>query len=231
MKEIVTSMPAMLLLTLASYLLGMLVQRKSKISVLHPFITAMVVIIAVLLIFKIPYSTYKEGNKLLDFLMGPCVVALALRLYDNLEIIKKNMVAILSAVLVGSVVGITGVWGIGKLFGASQVFIKSMEAKSVTMPIALDITSTIGGNTSLLAISVVLTGVLGAVFGPMLLDKLKITDPISKGISMGCASHGVGTGRAIELGALEGAVSALCIILMGVVTSILVPVLNYLLGL
>lgn len=231
MKEIVTSMPAMLLLTLASYLLGMLVQRKSKISVLHPFITAMVVIIAVLLIFKIPYSTYREGNKLLDFLMGPCVVALALRLYDNLEIIKKNMVAILSAVLVGSVVGITGVWGIGKLFGASHVFIKSMEAKSVTMPIALDITSTIGGNTSLLAISVVLTGVLGAVFGPMLLDKLKITDPISKGIAMGCASHGIGTGRAIELGALEGAVSALCIILMGVVTSILVPVLNYLLGL
>lgn len=176
-------MPAMLLLTLASYLLGVFIHRKSGISVLHPFITAMVVIIGVILIFKIPYSEYRAGNKLLDFLLGPSVVALALRLYDNLEIVKKNLVAILSAVTVGSIVGIAGVWVIGKMFGASSELIKSMEAKSVTVPIAIDVTSIAGGSTSLIAISVVLTGVLGAVFGPTLINVLKITDPVAKGVA------------------------------------------------
>lgn len=223
-------MPAMLLLTLASYLLGVFIHRKSGISVLHPFITAMVVIIGVILIFKIPYSEYRAGNKLLDFLLGPSVVALALRLYDNLEIVKKNLVAILSAVTVGSIVGIAGVWVIGKMFGASSELIKSMEAKSVTVPIAIDVTSIAGGSTSLIAISVVLTGVLGAVFGPTLIKALKITDPVAKGVAMGCSAHGIGTGRAIELGAVEGAVSGLCIVLMGVATSVLVPLLNLLFG-
>lgn len=231
MNDVVTSMPAMLLLTLASYLLGVFIHRKSGISVLHPFITSLVVIIGTLLIFKIPYEEYRAGNRILDFLLGPSVVALALRLYDNLEIVKKNLAAILSAVVVGSTIGIVGVWAIGRLLGAPSDIILSMEAKSVTVPIAMDVTAISGGSTALIAISVVFTGVLGAVLGPGLINLLKITDPVARGAAMGCSAHGIGTGRAIELGAVEGAVSGLCIVLMGVVTSILVPLLNLLLGL
>lgn len=231
MKDVMTGMPAMLLLTLASYLLGVFFQKKSGVSVLHPFITAMVVIIGTLFIFDIPYEKYREGNRILDFLLGPSVVALALMLYDNLDMVRKNLAAILSAVVAGSVVGIVGVWALGKMMTCPPEFIKSLEAKSVTTPIAMDITGMIGGSASLVAISVVITGVLGAVLGPSLLKVLRITDPIAKGVAMGCASHGVGTGRAIELGAVEGAVSGLCIVLMGVATSLLVPVLNMLLGL
>lgn len=229
MSGVVTSMPAMILLTLAAYLLGVFIHRRSGISVLHPFITATVVIVAVLLIFKIPYEEYRAGNRAIDFLLGPSVVALALRLYDNLDIVKRNLAAILSAVLVGSVVGIAGVWAIGRFMGAQQDLIMSMEAKSVTVPIAMDITRFAGGSTSLIAISVVLTGVMGAVLGPALLKVLKITDPVAKGVALGCSAHGIGTGRAIELGAVEGAVSGLCIVLMGVATSVLVPLLNALL--
>ena len=231
MNDVVTSMPAMLLLTLASYLLGVFIHRKSGISVLHPFITSLVVIIGTLLIFKIPYEEYRAGNRILDFLLGPSVVALALRLYDNLEIVKKNLAAILSAVVVGSTIGIVGVWAIGRLLGAPSDIILSMEAKSVTVPIAMDVTAISGGSTALIAISVVFTGVLGAVLGPGLINLLKITDPVARGAAMGCSAHGIGTGRAIELGAVEGAVSGLCIVLMGVATSLLVPLLNFLLGL
>ena len=231
MNDVVTSIPAMLLLTLASYLLGVFIHRKSGISVLHPFITSLVVIIGTLLIFKIPYEEYRAGNRILDFLLGPSVVALALRLYDNLEIVKKNLAAILSAVVVGSTIGIVGVWAIGRLLGAPSDIILSMEAKSVTVPIAMDVTAISGGGTALIAISVVFTGVLGAVLGPGLINLLKITDPVARGAAMGCSAHGIGTGRAIELGAVEGAVSGLCIVLMGVATSILVPLLNLLLGL
>lgn len=223
MMDIATSMPAMLLLTLASYLLGVFFQKKSGVAILHPFITATIVIIGTLLIFDIPYEDYRAGNRILGFLLGPSVVALALRLYDNIGIVRKNLVAITSAVVVGSIVGIAGVWAIGKAFGCDEVFIKSLEAKSVTTPIAIELTNAIGGSSALVAISVVITGVLGAVLGPSLIKLLRLTDPIAKGVAMGCASHGVGTGRAIELGALEGAVSGLCIVLMGLATSLLIP--------
>lgn len=220
----------MLLLTLASYLLGVFIHKKSGISVLHPFITAMVVIIGVIILFDIPYKEYREGARVLDFLLGPSVVALALRLYDNIEIVKKNLAAILAAVITGSAVGILGVWALGRFMGCDSLFIKSMEAKSVTTPIAMELTAAAGGSTSLIAISVVLTGVIGAVLGPSFLKLLKITDPVAKGVAMGCSAHGIGTGRAIELGAVEGAVSGLCIVLMGVATSILLPLINCVLG-
>lgn len=220
----------MLLLTLASYLLGVFIHKKSGISVLHPFITAMVVIIGVIILFDIPYKEYREGARVLDFLLGPSVVALALRLYDNIEIVKKNLAAILAAVLTGSAVGILGVWALGRFMGCDSMFIKSLEAKSVTTPIAMELTAVAGGSTSLIAISVVLTGVIGAVLGPSFLKLLKITDPVAKGVAMGCSAHGIGTGRAIELGAVEGAVSGLCIVLMGVATSILLPLINCVLG-
>lgn len=223
-------MPSMLLLTLASYLLGVFIHKKSGISVLHPFITAMVVIIGVIILFDIPYKEYREGARVLDFLLGPSVVALALRLYDNIEIVKKNLAAILSAVLTGSAVGILGAWALGRFMGCDSMFIKSLEAKSVTTPIAIELTAAAGGSTSLIAISVVLTGVIGAVLGPSFLKLLKITDPVAKGVAMGCSAHGIGTGRAIELGAVEGAVSGLCIVLMGVATCILLPLINGLLG-
>ncbi|MCQ2185801.1 MAG: LrgB family protein [Bacteroidales bacterium] len=230
MTAVFTGMPSMLLLTLASYLLGVFIHKKSGISVLHPFITAMVVIIGVIILFDIPYKEYREGARVLDFLLGPSVVALALRLYDNIEIVKKNLAAILSAVLTGSAVGILGVWALGRFMGCDSLFIKSLEAKSVTTPIAMELTAVAGGSTSLIAISVVLTGVIGAVLGPSFLKLLKITDPVAKGVAMGCSAHGIGTGRAIELGAVEGAVSGLCIVLMGVATSILLPLINCLLG-
>lgn len=220
----------MLLLTLASYLLGVFIHKKSGISVLHPFITAIVVIIGVIILFDIPYKEYREGARVLDFLLGPSVVALALRLYDNIEIVKKNLAAILAAVITGSAVGILGVWALGRFMGCDSMFIKSLEAKSVTTPIAMELTAVAGGSTSLIAISVVLTGVIGAVLGPSFLKLLKITDPVAKGVAMGCSAHGIGTGRAIELGAVEGAVSGLCIVLMGVATSILVPVINFFLA-
>lgn len=220
----------MLLLTLASYLLGVFIHKKSGISVLHPFITAIVVIIGVIILFDIPYKEYREGARVLDFLLGPSVVALALRLYDNIEIVKKNLAAILAAVITGSAVGILGVWALGRFMGCDSMFIKSLEAKSVTTPIAIELTAAAGGSTSLIAISVVLTGVIGAVLGPSFLKFLKITDPVAKGVAMGCSAHGIGTGRAIELGAVEGAVSGLCIVLMGVATCILLPLINCVLG-
>ena len=226
--EQIVNMPFMLLLTVGAYLLGVWIKKKSGLALLHPFLISIPVIVTVLTVLDIPCKTYIESNKLIDFLLGPCVVSLGLLLYDNRHIVVKNFVGIVTSVLVGSLVGVASVFLLVKAFGLDDIFLLSLEPKSVTTPIAMGISESIGGNVSLTAVSVILCGFVGAVFGPLCIRVAKIKSPVSKGLSIGCASHGLGTARAIEIGAVEGAVSGLAIALMGLATAILIPLFNLL---
>lgn len=228
--EMLMNMPAMLLLTIGAYLLGLWAKKKSGLALLHPFLISIPVIIAVLKLTDIPCSFYIESNVLIDFLLGPSVVSLGLLLYDNRDIVLKNCVGILTSVLVGSVVGVASVWVLCRVFGLDEVFLLSLEPKSVTTPIAMDISESLGGNASLTAVSVVLCGFIGAVLGPLVLRLIKIKSPVARGLGMGCASHGLGTARAIEMGAVEGAVSGLSIALMGIATALIIPLFNLIVG-
>jgi putative effector of murein hydrolase len=154
------------------------------------------------------------------------VVSLGLLLYDNRNIVLKNCAGILTSVLVGSVVGVASVWVLCRVFGLDEMFLFSLEPKSVTTPIAMDISESLGGNASLTAVSVVLCGFIGAVLGPLVLRLIKIKSPVARGLGMGCSSHGLGTARAIEMGAVEGAVSGLSIALMGIATALIIPLFN-----
>lgn len=231
MKELMMNMPMMLVLTVGAYLLGVWVRRKSGISMLHPFLISVPVVISILKVTDIPCSFYMESNVVIDFFLGPCVVALGLLLYDHREIIRRNLVGILSAVTVGSVVGVASVYAMCRLFKMDDVFLMSLEPKSVTAPIAMEISSYIGGDQSLTAVSVVICGFIGAVLGPFLLRLFRIQSPIAKGLAMGTSSHGLGTARAIEMGAVEGAASGLAIALTGVMTAIIIPLFNLVAGL
>lgn len=224
--EMLMNMPAMLLLTIGAYLLGLWAKKKSGLALLHPFLISIPVIIAVLKLTDIPCSFYIESNVLIDFLLGPSVVSLGLLLYDNRDIILKNCAGILTSVLVGSVVGVASVWVLCRVFGLDEMFLFSLEPKSVTTPIAMDISESLGGNASLTAVSVVLCGFIGAVLGPLVLRLIKIKSPVARGLGMGCASHGLGTARAIEMGAVDGAVSGLSIALMGIATALIIPLFN-----
>lgn len=226
MKELILNEPAMLTLTVGTYLLGVYCKNKSGISLLHPFIICIPIIIALLKVMDISADEYMEHNQIIIFLQGPSVVALGLSIYDNLEPIKKNMAAILSAVIVGSIVGVVSVYVLCGILNLDPIFDRSLESKSLTTPIAMDLTAALGGNISLTAISVVLCGFIGAVFGPLMWKIFRIDNPIAKGLAMGCASHGLGTTRAIEVGALEGAVSGLSIALMGIATALVIPLFN-----
>lgn len=225
-NELVYNVPMMLALTVGSYLLGVYTKRKSKLSLLHPFLICIPVIIAVLHFTGIPCNFYMESNHIIEFMLGPSVVALGLLLYDHVETIRKNALPILVSVFTGSVVGVGSVYLLCRFFNLEDIFIRSLEPKSVTTPIAMDLSQSLGGNASLTAVSVVLCGFIGAVFGPMILRMTGIGNPISRGLAMGCAAHGLGTSRAIENGAVEGAVSGLAIALMGLMTAIIVPIFN-----
>ena len=134
MKELMMNMPMMLVLTVGAYLLGVWVRRKSGVSMLHPFLISVPVVIAILKAADIPCSFYMESNVVIDFFLGPCVVALGLLLYDHREIIKRNLIGILSAVTVGSVVGVSSVYALCCLLKMDDIFLMSLEPKSVTAP-------------------------------------------------------------------------------------------------
>lgn len=226
MREILCAMPTLLMLTFGAYLMGVFLQRKSGWTLLHPFLICIPVLLVLLNVLDIPYDTYAQANQPITFLLGPSVVALALSLYEEIETIKRNAVPIFVAVLVGALVGITSVYFSCKMLHLDNMWVRSLEAKSVTTPIAMDVTRSLGGNESLAAVSVIITGFIGSLIGPFVLRLCHITHPVAKGLAMGCGAHGLGTARAIELGAVEGAVSGLCIALMGIATALLVPLFH-----
>lgn len=222
-----------LALTLGAYIFGVWVKdkTKTKLSVIHPLLICVPIIMVTLKVFDIPVKDYMEANKFITFFLGPCVVSLGLTLYDNISLIKKNLLSITVSVLVGSIVGIVSVLWLGKLLGLNNVMISSLEPKSVTTPIAIELSQVSGGIVAITAVSVTICGMLGASIGPAVLNLCKIKNPIARGSAIGCASHGIGTSRALEESAIEGAVSGLCIALMGVATSVLMPVFNRIAGL
>ena len=191
MEGFIYNVPFMLALTLGSYLLGVWVKKKSGLSLLHPFLICIPVIAAVLKFTGVPVGFYMESNRMLDFLLGPSVVSLGLLMYDHLETIRKHLLSILVSVFTGSLVGVGSVYFLCRFFGLDELFIKSMEAKSVTTPIAMDITASLGGNVSLAAVTVILCGFIGTVFGPMIIRMFHIDTPVAKGLALGCCSHGL----------------------------------------
>lgn len=231
MKEmLMANAPFFLTLVTGSYLLGIYIHRKTKFALLHPVIVSMIVIIAFLKVFNIPYEAFKAGSQIINFMLGPAVVALGVLLYDQITYIKGNVISMLTAISIGSVVGVASVILIGKLMGLDASLIHSLEPKSVTTPIAMGLSSSLGGNPALTAVTVILCGIIGAIAGPTVHKLLGIKNPVAKGLSMGAAAHGLGTAKAMELGAIEGAISGLAIGLMGIMTSIAIPVIHWILG-
>lgn len=227
MKEIITSTPFILLLVVGSYYIGTLLYRRLRSAWVHPVAIAMILCIVVLLLLDIDYPTFQAGTVFLDFLLGPTVVALGYLLYEQLHHLHGREIAIFVATAVGGLVGIVSVILFGHLFGLDATLIASLTPKSATMPIAIPLSELSGGLPAVTAVVVFLTGITGSLIGPWLLDKCGITHPIARGLALGSASHGIGTSRAIELGALEGAVSGLAIGLTGVAISLLLPLVEW----
>ncbi len=220
-----------LALVVGTYIAATILYKKTHLSVLHPLLTSIFVIIVILEFLDIEYASFQQGSHLIHFMLGPSVVALGYVLFEQMKYLKGNVVSILTSVFVGAIVGIISVIVIGKLMGADQSLIATLQPKSVTTPIAMGISEKNGGIPSLTAVIVVAVGIFGSIVGPAVMKVLGIESRIAKGLALGASSHGVGTAAAIQLGAVEGALSGLAIGLMGIMTAILVPVISYILSL
>lgn len=226
MNTLFTMQPFTLTFVIGIYLAAVWLYKKTRLSLLHPVLTSILVIITILSLLQVEYAAFEQGSFLIDFMLGPSVVALGYALYEQVKLIRRNMLSILTAIVTGSVIGIVSVVFIARWMGADEIIIASMEPKSVTTPIAIAISARFGGLPPLTAVVVVVTGIFGAVVGPFVLDKTGIRSKIARGLAMGSSAHGIGTARAIEMGAIEGAISGLSIGLMGLATAIIIAILR-----
>jgi len=212
-----------LVLSLAAFEVGIFINRNTRIPILNPLLIAIGIIICFLFAFHIDFDTYNKGGQFINMFLGPSTVVLAVPLYKQLDLLKKNAKAILTGIFVGSAIGIISIIGISYLVGLNASVIKSLVPKSVTTPIGISISSQLGGVVPITVLAIIVTGIIGAVFGPTICKIFRIKDKVAVGVSIGTASHAVGTSKALELGEVEGAMSSLSIGIAGIMTVIIAP--------
>lgn len=200
-------------------------QRAHYHPLANPVALAVTVLVLVLSFTGTTYQTYFDGAQFVHFLLGPATVALAVPLYQHFERVKRMLLPLLVALVAGSATAAVSAYGIARLLGGSREIALSLAPKSATMPIAMGIAEKLGGLPSLTAVFVMLTGILGAVLGKWLLDRLHCQDDSIKGFAVGLTSHGIGTARAFQISEMAGAFSGLAMGLNGLMTALLVPVM------
>ena len=221
-----------LTVTLMVYLAGhWLFRRSGGRAWFNPVALAMALLTAILLATGTPYATYFQGAQFIHFLLGPATVALAVPLYLHWDRVRQLLLPIVIGLLVGSLTAIVSAIGLAWLLGGSPRTLLSLVPKSVTTPVAMGIAEKIGGIPSLTAVIVILTGVVGAVAAPALLNGLHIRDDAVKGFAIGVAAHGIGTARALQISSMAGAFAGLAIGLNALLTVLLAPLIVRLLHL
>ena len=212
-------------LTLLVWQMACTLQKKTDSVLLHPILISVAGIILVLLALKIPNAVYQQGMSAFSWLLTPATVCLALPLYEQVKVLKKNLPAILAGVLSGTVTSLVSVFLLGRLFRMDRTMLISLLPKSVTTAIGAPVSEALGGVGSITVAAVIATGILGSVLGPALCKWFRIADPIAQGTAIGTAAHVIGTSKANEMGAVQGAVGSFSLVSAGLLTAFLLPVM------
>ena len=210
-------------LTLAAFALGTFLHRKTKAAWCNPLLWGSIFVIIVLSVLKIPYPDYKDSAAPLTYLLFPATVSLAVPLYEQWELLKKNVLAILAGIAAGVVTSVGSILLLAWLFRLDAASAVSLLPKSVTTAIGVDVSTELGGIPALTTAVIILTGIVGNLLAVSLCKLLRITNPIARGIAIGTSSHAIGTSKALEIGQVEGAMSSLSIAVAGILTAILCP--------
>lgn len=217
-------------LTFLIYIGAQRLQKACGLKLLNPILITMCVMICYLLFFNIDYATYQEGGRYIDFWLKPAIVALGVPLYKQLSMIRRQMLPLLVAEIAGCVAGLFSVIILARLFGASHEVVMSLAPKAVTTPIAIEVSSAIGGIPALTAAVVVSTGVFGGIAGFHIIKLSRIRSSIAGGLSIGTAAHAIGTSAAMEQSERFGAYSSLGLTINGLLTALLAPFLLEIMG-
>jgi predicted murein hydrolase (TIGR00659 family) len=228
--EILTNQYFLLTLTFGVYAATQMLQRITHKQFLNPILLTIAFMVLFLMLTHTDYDTYQKSGQYIDFWLKPAVVSLAVPLYKQMSAIRKQLLPLIFAELVGCVIGIVSVVLIAELLGGSREVVLSLASKSVTTPIAMEVTRTLGGIAPLTAAVVVCTGIFGAMAGFQFMALARVKSPIAQGVSMGTAAHAVGTSAALENGERYGAYSSLGLTMNGLFTSMLAPYILMIMG-
>jgi len=213
-----------LTLTIGLYILAAQIHKKMPIPIFNPLLFSIVMVIIILLVFNIPYETYQQGGRLIAIFVTPATVSLAIKLEKNFIYLQKNVKAILTGIFSGVVLHTIMITLFGFLFKFEVQMVGTLFPKSITTPIAVSVSESLGGLVSLTVAVVVFTGIIGAVVGPTVMKLTGIDDPVAQGVAMGSSAHAMGTSKAIEMGEVQGAMSSLSIVVTGITVVVLAPV-------
>ena len=220
MSALVESAYFGILMTAAAYCAATTVQKKTGLVICNNLLISALLIGAVLTAFHIPYDAYYQGGSVINSLLGPATACLAVNIYQKRELLKQYWLPVLAGCTAGALTSVGSILLLCRVFGLERELIVSLLPKSVTTPIATAVAEGNGGIVPIAVAGVLYTGVLGNLLAPLLIKLFRVKDPVAAGLGIGACSHAVGTAKALEIGATEGAMSSLAIGLCGIVTAV-----------
>lgn len=212
-----------IILTISLYIISRKLFLKTKNPLYNPVLLSTTVIIIVFHYTGITFEQYKPGKDVMTFLLGPATVALALPLYLNRNVLRQNLLPILAGISCGALSTLTTAVLLAKISGLDSLITASIAPKSITAPIAIEISLLTGGDPAIAVAFVVFTGTLGSIIGPGVLSFCKIANPIARGLAMGVTSHGQGTATILQEGALQGAMAGVAMAVAAIFISFIAP--------
>ena len=207
-------------ISLLCYGVGVVLHNKTKLAVINPLLIAIIAVIAILALGGIEYETYNSGAKYISYLLTPATVCLAVPLYEQTQLLKKNLKAVAAGIVSGVLTSLLCITVLAVILGLSHEEFVTFLPKSITTAIGMGVSEELGGFVNLTVVVIIITGILGNVIGKFVCRIFKITEPVAVGIAFGSSSHAIGTAKAMEIGEVEGAMSSLSIVVSGVLTVI-----------
>ncbi len=223
MTELINSSIAFgVVISIIGFEIGVFLKKKFKWGILNPLLISIILVISFLLIFNIEYDSYYASAKYLSYLLTPATIALAIPLYEKIQLLKDNFVAIFVGIFSGALASLICIYIMSLMFGLSHAEYVTLLPKSITTAIGMGISEELGGYATITISAIMVTGVFGAIFADSICKLARITNPIAKGIAIGTSAHAMGTTKAMEIGEIEGAMSSLSIVICGLSTLVFV---------
>ena len=213
-----TSVFAGVTVSLIAYFVGMFLKKKLKLAIFNPLLVSIIFTIIVLVISKVDYKVYNDGAKYLSWFLTPATVCLAIPLYEQWQLLKKNYKAVIVGITSGVLTSLLTVFVLSLVMNLDHAQYVTLLPKSITTAIGMGLSEELGGYVTITVAVIVITGVLGNIFGEVICKLFRIEEPIAKGLALGSASHAIGTAKAMEMGEIEGAMSSLSIAVAGILT-------------
>ncbi len=222
MKETVFSSPFFgITISIVAYSIGVWLNKKTKMALINPLLISYVIIIPLLVLLNIPLEWYKRGGDIINMFLSPATAVLAITVYRQRKLLKDHILSVIVGSIAGSLTSLLVVYALCRLLLMPDEITVSMLPKSITTPMAIAVSESLGGIEAVTVLAVIITGISGNILGPILIKVFRIKNEIAQGMAMGAASHAVGTSKAIELGEVQGALSSIALVMSGIITVIL----------